>query len=891
MSADSPLKTTPLIDWHRAAGAKLVDFAGWEMPVQYPEGILAEHLAVRRHGGLFDVSHMGRFRISGPDLIPFLQHTLTGNCQALEPWKSQYTIIPNETGGAIDDAFLYRFGEEEWILVVNASNKDKDWNHLSSLARDFNVCMVDVTAETALIAVQGPLTRDILARVAGAGGFPEARQNNLSRMELCGVDCLLSRTGYTGEPNSFEIFVPAEEAEQVMDGVYQAGREDGLVPVGLGARDTLRLEAGMPLYGHELGGLIDDEPRSTEIPIFAVGLAPVAVSFSPLKGDFIGRAALAEQFEALQRQRRGDLCHNQALPYRIQPLAVLDRGIIRQGYPVYQGERKVGVVTSGTATPYWVFEGEGAMARPTGETGQRSIALAWLEADILPETELEVAVRKRRLKTMTVKYHGRSEAPPYFRALPVGWQKPVRDPADRSGRSRMEDLVSRSLANHRWRQTECLNLIPSEQTVSPLVRLLSMTDPSGRYAEHNKLVADFEREVFYYQGTDFIAWVEDRLAAEMAAYLGCEQVEVRPISGQMANMTVFSALVSWKNRTNLKTEPQRIGLALTHDIGKGGHLSAQPMGALRDYIAKDPFTERFAVVNFPVLADNPYQVDLEATTKLLDECRPELIVFGRSMILHREPVAQVRALYDDAVSRPRMMYDMAHVLGLVGPHFQHPFAEGADLVTGSTHKTFFGTQRGVVGANLPADGPEYELWEAIQRRAFPGMVSNHHLGSLLGLLASAMEMNAFKDDYQPQVIANAKALARSLASAGVKVCGDPANDYTQTHQVVVEVGYGLGPAVARELEDNNIIVNYQALPSDEGFTASSGLRLGVAEMTRFGMKEADMENLAELMAGVIVHGRKVKDGVKAFRGGFTRIGYCFTGGDLDRLTEKLLAAL
>lgn len=458
------------------------------------------------------------------------------------------------------------------------------------------------------------------------------------------------------------------------------------------------------------------------------------------------------------------------------------------------------------------------------------------------------------------------------------------------GLATMRDLVQKSLVNHTWRQKECINLIPSEQTPSPLVRLLSVSDPVCRYAEHREMEAAFAEEVYYYQGTDFIAWVEERLVAEMAEFLGCSLVEARPISGQMANMTVFSALVAWKNRTDLKAEPKRISLALTNHIGRGGHLSAQPMGALRDYIAKDPVTEKFAVVNFPVLAENPYKVDLEETARLLEEYDPELIVFGKSMVLHKEPVAQVKKMIRGKKTRPVLMYDMAHVLGLVGPHFQEPFTEGADLVTGSTHKTFFGTQRGVIGGSIPENTPRYELWEGIKRRAFPGMVSNHHLGSLLGLLASTVEMNHFKEEYQPQVLKNAKALAKGLAAQGVKVCGDPDIDYTETHQVIVEVGYSKGIEAARLLEDNNIIVNYQALPSDEGFTASSGLRLGVSEMTRFGMKEEGMETVAGLMAEVLLRGAKVKDKAASFRKDFLELQYCFKDAGLDKLQEDLLGS-
>jgi aminomethyltransferase len=299
------------------------------------------------------------------------------------------------------------------------------------------------------------------------------------------------------------------------------------------------------------------------------------------------------------------------------------------------------------------------------------------------------------------------------------------------------------------------------------------------------------------------------------------------------------------------------------------------MGALRDYVAKDPVTEKYAVVNFPVRRDNCYRVDLEETAKLLDRLDPELVIFGKSMVLHPEPVAEMRRMLEARKKRAFIMYDMAHVLGLVGPHFQQPFNEGADIITGSTHKTFFGTQRGVVAANFERNTPGFELWKAVRRRAFPGMVSNHHLGSLVGLLLSVIEMNAFKAEYQPQVIVNAKALARALKDEGLDVQGDPCVGYTETHQVIVRVGYARASKIARRLERNNIIVNYQALPGDEGFTASSGLRLGVSEMTRFGMKEKDFREFAPLFAAVVKNGREVAEEVAKLREGFQRMQYCF----------------
>jgi aminomethyltransferase len=209
-------------------------------------------------------------------------------------------------------------------------------------------------------------------------------------------------------------------------------------------------------------------------------------------------------------------------------------------------------------------------------------------------------------------------------------------------------------------------------------------------------------------------------------------------------------------------------------------------------------------------------------------------------------------------------------------------------VTGSTHKTYFGPQRGVVAADYEETDSEYELWEAIERRSFPGSTSNHHLGTQLALLMASYEMNAFKDEYQPKVIANAKAFALALKNCGLDVAGDPDIAYTETHQVVVNVGYARGPEIARRLEDNNIIVNYQAAPEEEGFTASGSLRTGVSEMTRFGMGTDDFQQLAQFMADVILHGKSVKQEVSQFRKLFLEMHYCFDPKQLeDRMREIL----
>jgi aminomethyltransferase len=874
------LHRTIFYDRHAAAGAKLVEFGGWEMPLQYADGIVAEHLATRKGAGLFDVSHMGRFRITGPDRLAFCQYALTNNAAALEELQAQYTIIPNATGGAVDDAYLYRFGTDAFLLVVNAANRETDWAHLQAIIaeRRFDVTLEDITADCVMLSCQGPASRAILESLLTAGSLPEPTRNALSVVELATSEVKLARTGYTGEPICFELFIPAGSALAVWDALVSAGA----TPVGLGARDTLRLEASLPLYGHELGA----DVAGNEIPIMSCPLASFAVSFSPAKGEFVGREPLASQLAALQQFADRDFAAINVLPRRTRAVALLDRGVARQGAAVYKGEECIGQVSSGTMVPIWDVVGEG-LASEFVETHQlRSVALAYLDSDVLDDEPVEIDVRGNRLAAKVVKYHLRSEAPPFARPILAGYVEPASAKPAADKPAAAQSLIRKAIDNTRWRQHECINLIPSEMTISPSARLLSIMDPAFRYAEHRESKAFYDAEIFYYQGTEFVDEVERLLDAELRQFLGAAEVESRLVSGQMANTAVFSAMVDYINRANRKAEPRRIARVMNNHIGRGGHLSAQPMGALKDFVAHDPATDRAAVVNFPVCADNPYKMDVAATCELIDRARPELIIFGKSMVLHTEPVAEIRAFLDASNISAVVMYDMAHVLGLVGPHFQQPFAEGADLVTGSTHKTFFGTQRGVVAGGMAGGDVTYDLWDAIGRRAFPGSVSNHHLGTLVGLLLAAYEMNHFKDAYQPAVIANAKAFARALAAAGLDVAGDPAIGYTQTHQVVVNVGYGRGYDAASRLEANNIICNYQATPDEESFTAAGALRLGVAEMTRFGMAAGDFETLANLIAECLA-GASVGDKIRAMRSQFTAMQYCFDDAATAALIEQL----
>ncbi|AOY78053.1 glycine cleavage system aminomethyltransferase GcvT [Clostridium formicaceticum] len=873
------LKRTVLFHEHLRLKANMVDFGGWEMPVNYPAGISEEHLYTRQKAGIFDISHMARFVITGKEAVKFLQHVLTSNVLALDLNQAQYTIIPNENGGALDDAYLYRFYEDQYLLVVNAANAEKDWAHLTEVIKTFDAQITNQSDALAMIAIQGPDSKNILAELSGDAYLTEPVKNALNIVALDGKEVRIAKTGYTGEPIGFELFVKSEEAVAIWNLLI----EKGAAPAGLGARDTLRMEAGYPLYGHELGLDIDGK----EIPIYSVPLAKFAVSFSEAKGDYIGKKALLKQFEVLQRIIKRDFSDISDLPRMIKPIALIGKGIARNGCKVYKDGVEVGYVTSGTMAPYFKTEGQGLDTIIKEEKGMRSIGLALVNSDVLVNDEVEVEIRGKKAKAAITPYHLRGDAPPFARPILHGFEEIYKVDTPSDYKTKALNLIEKSLENHMWRQEECINLIPSEQSHSSAVRLLSIMDPSFRYAEHKKIKSFYDYDVFYYQGTKFIDEVEHLLVEELKKYFNCTEVETRVISGQMANTAVFSALMDYKNRVNRKREASRLGYVLNNHIIKGGHLSAQPMGALHDYIAIDPVTEKSAVVNFPVLKDNNFKIDVEETKKVIDKFKPELIIFGKSMVLHKEPVKEIREFVDEQKINTTIMYDMAHVLGLAGDYFQNPFAEGAEIVTGSTHKTFFGTQRGIIAGNYQKEDFKYEFWETIERRAFPGSVSNHHLGTMLGLLMAAYEMNYFKDAYQKNIIENAKHFAKALKEAGLEVVGDPAISYTETHQVMVNVGYGTGPEVANRLEDNNIIVNYQATPEEEGFTASGALRIGVSEMVRFGFDKKEFEQLAEIIADVVLRNKNVREDVKKLRSNFTSMKYCFTDEEIVEGLNKL----
>lgn len=458
-----------------------------------------------------------------------------------------------------------------------------------------------------------------------------------------------------------------------------------------------------------------------------------------------------------------------------------------------------------------------------------------------------------------------------------------------SFQEKIQALCERVERNNTWRQKESFNLIPSESTPSLLVKMGEISDPAGRYAEHRAMKGE---EVYFYQGIDFIRDVEIEAQRELAKYFDCTDVELRPVSGQMANEVVFKGMVKFLNRGKAEGQPsRRMKLVMNNDLTKGGHLSSQPMGALFNFVEEDPATGKENVVHLPLLKDNPYKPDVAALSDLLDRHKPELIIFGKSMFICQEPVKPVADIVRTWNRRPVLMYDMAHVLGLYGA-FQPALQEGADIVTGSTHKTYFGTQRGVIAGRFPKESRLRNLWLDIRARAFPGSTSNHHLGTLLGLLMAAYEMNEFKAEYQAQVRANAKAFARALKGKGVPVEGDEKDGFTETHQVLIRVkAFGSGMAIARRLEENNIVVNYQALPDDETFLESSGIRMGVQEMTRFGMKEKHFDELAGYLADVVIRNKKVKDAVKKYRQNFLEMGYCLPAKDAIPLAARIISTV
>lgn len=387
----SELKRTPLYDAHVAAGATMVDFGGWEMPIQYPAGIVAEHLYDRKHCGIFDVSHMGRLIVEGPDRVAFLQKVLTSNVSKLVPGRAQYCIIPTVTGGAVDDAYLYMFEEDKYLLIVNASNTNKDLAHFAKYLPDYDCTITNITDTYSSIAVQGPDAEKILKTLTGGKEITGPKKNDLGEVDMEGHTVRASKTGYTGDPTGWELFIDAKDVHWLWNRLIELGA----APTALGARDTLRLEAGLPLYGHEMG----EDHAGNEMPIFAVSLSRFAVSFAEEKGDFVAKDILADQ-------------KANGTAKKVVPIALTDRGVMRAGMDVYANGEHVGWVTSGTMVPYYNFDGDAIL----DTTGKRSIGFAYIDSSLALDDVVEIDVRGKRLKAKVVARHMRQDLPPYGRA-------------------------------------------------------------------------------------------------------------------------------------------------------------------------------------------------------------------------------------------------------------------------------------------------------------------------------------------------------------------------------------------------------------------------------------------------------------------------------------------
>ncbi|WP_206458626.1 glycine cleavage system aminomethyltransferase GcvT [Anaerovorax sp. IOR16] len=351
-------RKTPLYDCHVECGGKMVPFAGFLLPVQYQTGVIAEHNAVRTKAGLFDVSHMGELLLFGADALDNLQMLLTNDFTNMNDGQCRYTLLCNKSGGIVDDLLVYRMEKNQYLLVINAANVEKDerWirEHIFG-----DVTLKNLSSELAQVALQGPLSLKILAKLCMEESLPKKYYTFVKDINVGGINALISKTGYTGE-DGYELYCQAEDAPNLWNKLLEAGKEDGLIPCGLGARDTLRFEAAMPLYGHEM----NDEITPFEADLnFAVKMQ---------KRDFIGKEALQNKGERT-RKRVG--------------LKILSRGIAREESVVFFNDTKIGITTSGTHCPFL----------------KTPYAMALLDMEYTkPGTRVQVEVRGRMLDAEVV---------------------------------------------------------------------------------------------------------------------------------------------------------------------------------------------------------------------------------------------------------------------------------------------------------------------------------------------------------------------------------------------------------------------------------------------------------------------------------------------------------
>lgn len=353
------LKKTALNDVHRALGARMVDFGGWDMPVIYTNQI-EEHHAIRNNVGLFDVSHMGEIRVKGPEAFVLVQKLVTKDISKMEDGRVSLGVFCDETGGIIDDLTVYKISDQEYYLVVNAGTAVGDYEWCQKHAEGLDVEIFNESEETAKIDIQGPNAQQVLQKLV-EGDLAEIKRYWFKEWQVDGADAIVSRTGYTGE-DGFEIYIKNEDAEKIWNALMEAGKEEGIIACGLGARDTLRTECGMMLYGHD----IDREHSPLE------SVYGWAVSFDK---DFVGKEALLKQKE-------------EGIKRKLVGLEILDRGIAREHYGIFKDGEQVGEVTSGTPSP----------------TLEKNIAMGYVPFEMRePGTEFDIQVRNRFIKAKVVK--------------------------------------------------------------------------------------------------------------------------------------------------------------------------------------------------------------------------------------------------------------------------------------------------------------------------------------------------------------------------------------------------------------------------------------------------------------------------------------------------------
>ncbi len=352
------LKRTPLYETHKALGARMVEFGGWEMPVQY-SGILEEHRAVRTAAGLFDIDHMGQVRVRGTDALPYLQKLLTAELSSLEVNNAKYAILCYPDGGVVDDTFVYRF-QDDWMVVVNASNREKDFAWMDAHRGNLDVTVKDVSSEYYMLSFQGPLAEQVLQKMPG---FDVAglKYHQAKKVKMEGGEAVMARTGYTGE-DGFEFFIPNDQGKRVWDAILAAGKDCGVLPIGLGARDSLRFEAKMALYGHEI---------NAETSPIEAGLGWAC----DLRKKFIGRDALLKQ--KLEGPKK-----------KLVGFEMIDRGVARQGYPIAKNGEAIGYVTSGMFSP----------------TLEKNIGLGYVPPELARVgNEVDIIIRGKPTRARTIK--------------------------------------------------------------------------------------------------------------------------------------------------------------------------------------------------------------------------------------------------------------------------------------------------------------------------------------------------------------------------------------------------------------------------------------------------------------------------------------------------------